>query len=181
MSETKSYKGVVKHIKAAPQEVQDYFWLAIELIEKYPWEVSLAWMFSRLELAQNSALYCAAVKLHRTDSALTRDAIDAHYMSRKDFKDIYKTIVGKHLNSAVLTPLEAAEAVRDRVMHGKTVPAADFREGITSVIDFAVAFNALVHGHAGFKPFSDLRGFKGAGKSLDKSTTNWILRGMGLR
>jgi len=177
----KSYKGVVSHINAASAEGQEYFWLAKELIEKYPWEVSLAWMFSRLELAQNMALYCAAVKLHRTDSSLTRDAIDAHYMSRKNFKEFYKTIVGKNLTAAVLSPLEDAEAVRDRVMHGKSVPAADFRKAITSVIDFAEAFNALMQSHAGLKPFSNLTGFKGAGKSLDKSTTNWILRGMGLR
>lgn len=138
-------------------------------------------MFSRVELAQNMALYCAAVKLHRTDSALTRDAIDAHYMTRKNFKEVYKTIVGKSLTDAALTPLKEAERVRDRVIHGKSVPEADYRKAIVGVVDFAVAFNVLVQTHAGFKPFSNLRGFKGAGKSLDKSTTNWILLGIGLR
>lgn len=181
MADAKSYKGVIKHINQAPQEVQDYFWLACELIEKYPWEVSLAWMFSRLELAQNMCLYCAAVKLHKTDATLTRDAIDAHYMSRKDFKELYKTIVGKTLTESILDPLKKAEGVRDRVMHGKIVPAGDFRKAIVAVIDFATGFNSLVQKHAGFKPFSDLRGFKGAGKPLDRATTNWILRGMGLR
>ena len=121
------------------------------------------------------------MKLHRTDSTLTRNAIDAHYMSRRDFRDFYCTIVGKRITDAVLEPLAKAEAIRDRVMHGKRVDQPDFREAIVSIIDFAEGFNALAMAHAGFRPFSDLRGFKGAGKSLDRSTTRWILKGMGLR
>lgn len=181
MSAAKSYRGVIKRIEEAPDEIQTYFWLASDLVETYPWEVPLAWMFSRVELAQNNCLYCAAVKLHRTDSTLTRDAIDAHYMSRKDFKEFYRTIVGKKITDAILDPLGKAETTRDRVMHGKPVSQPEFREAIVSIIEFAEGFNALVMAHAGFRPFSDLRGFKGAGKSLDRSTTRWILKGMGLR
>lgn len=181
MNDMNSYKAVIRRIESAPEEVQDYFSHASNLIRSYPWEVSLAWMFSRVELAQNNCLYCAAVKLHRTDSMLTRDAIDAHYMSRRDFRDFYRTIVGKKITDAVMEPLAKAEATRDRVMHGKSVKQPEFREAIASVVDFAEAFNALVMTHARFKPFSDLRGFKGAGKSLDRSTTRWVLKGMGLR
>ena len=40
--------------------------------------------------------------------------------------------------------------------------------------------NDWVYQAAGVRPFGDKRGFKGRAEALDKSTTRWILKGMGL-
>ena len=74
---------------------------------------------------------------------------------------------------------ERAEEIRDKVMHGKTTTDKEKREALASIIEYAERFNALVSGIAAFRPFGDLRGFKGRGQSLDKSTSRWLLKGMG--
>ena len=35
-------------------------------------------------------------------------------------------------------------------------------------------------GQAEFRPFGDLRGFKGRGQPLERTTTRWVLKGMGM-
>ena len=65
MSVPKSYKGIIERLKTAPKEIQDQFYPSVELIGKYPWQVVLAYMFSRIERVHNLTLFCGVVKLHR--------------------------------------------------------------------------------------------------------------------
>ncbi len=58
---------------------------------------------------------------------------------------------------------------------------ADMRRAIHDVFEYAKAFNTVVDGLGQFKPFGDLRGFKGRGVNLDKKTTRLILKGIGLK
>jgi hypothetical protein len=179
MSAIKSKPGLLNRFNSAPKEVRDYFTHLPKLVEGFPLDVVLSYVFAQVELAQNMALYCGIVKLHKADGQLARSAIDAHHMTRKEFRERFAVVFGSPIPDAVANSLGKAESVRDRVMHGKYTIDLDKRNAVAHVIEYAEQLNAHVHGIAGFRPFGDLRGFKGAAKSLDKSTTRWVLKGMG--
>jgi len=143
----------------------------------------LAYVFFRIELGQHRTLYCGARKLHKTESTLTWKALDGHHMTREEFRGLFRTIYGFPIDADTIDCINKAESVRDRVMHGKQVREAEKREAIARVLQYADMMNRLigVTKGLGFRPFSgDLRGVVGRLDYLDKSTTRWILKGMGL-
>ncbi|NZA03056.1 hypothetical protein H0I39_17405 [Ottowia beijingensis] len=83
------------------------------------------------------------------------------------------------MNDSTSEKIKKAERVRDRVIHGKQVSDPDMRQAIIDVIEYAKALNKDLKAAAGFEPFGDLRGFKGRAQSLEKSTTIWLLKGLG--
>ncbi len=174
-----SRRGVVKVYTGCSKEVRDYFDHLPRLAEDYPWDVCISYMFGLVELAQNNTLYCGMVKLHKVDSELAKKAIDGHPMHRDDFKNFYKAIFARNAKQATFCKLKEAATIRDRILHGKQVSEKDKRKAIVNILDFAVRFNHDLFEIAGFKPFGVLRGFKGAGKPLGKSTSRWVLKGIG--
>src|SRR6185295_12332447 len=122
-----TWKGVVKHLAAQPVEVRDYFEHFSSLAEDYPWEVSLSYVFGRIEIAHRMALYCGAVKRHRAERTLARHAIQSHHMTRDDFQNLFENVHGKAIPKAIAKKLKEAESVRDKVMHGKTATAEEQR------------------------------------------------------
>jgi hypothetical protein len=169
----------VNRLASSTHEVQRYFPHAPKLAKEFPWEVCLAYMFARVELAHNMAIYCGTVKLHRADAELARKAVMQQHMTREGFRDLFKAIYQHAIPDAALAKLADAEGVRDKVLHGKSASDGDMRKAVVRVVEYAEAFNAFSRGVAGVMPFDDLRGFKGRAKSLDKSTTRWLLKGMG--
>lgn len=181
MNHTKSRKGVTWRFEESAENVRVYFQHAPQLLEGgYPYGIVLAWMFARLELAHNMAIYCGIVKLHRGDATVTRNVLDTHHMTRDGFRKLFKLVFDKPLKKEIATTLNIAERVRDKTMHGKDVTDAEYREAIVAVVDYAEAFNEFMTESGEFLPFGDLRGFKGRGQALDKKTTQWVLRGMGV-
>ena len=174
----KTYKGVIARFRQAPDEIQTYFTPSVELIEKYPWEVTLAYMFSRIELAQNMALYCGVVKLHRAHREVAWSAIDSLHIKRKDFEELFETVFGKPLKQKIINKISEAKIIRDKTMHGKDVSDAELRKAVFRLIEYSELFNEFVSQTAGFKPFGNLKGFKGRAEPLDKATTMWLLKGM---
>jgi len=180
MNKIKSKPGLLAFFVACPQPVRAYFVHVPRLIEEFPLDVALAYVFSQLEMAQNMAIYCGATKLHRCDSALTWRAVTSHRMTRADFREKFELIYGKAIPDAISKLVVTAEAVRDRVMHGKTTTDDDKRNAIAHALQYATDLNDFVASVGGPRPFAnDLRGFKGSAKSLPPSTTRWILKGMG--
>ena len=179
MTLARSRKGVLNDYNAAPAQVQKFFVHLPKLLDDLSLDVSLSYVFSQVELAQNLTLYCGIVKLHRADSTLARTAIDTHHMSRGDFKQKFEAVFGKPIPEKIGKLLETAEATRDRVMHGKSTTEKEKRQALVDVLQYAREFNELVVSLASFRPFGELRGFKGRAKPLDKSTTRWLLKGMG--
>ena len=151
------------------------------LLKDYPLDVSISYLFGLVELAQNKSLYCGMVKLHRVDAELARKAVDLHPMLRTDFRQFYEAIFGKKPTATTFVKLKEAEAIRDRIVHGKEASEREKRKAIVDIIEFAELFNDDVNEIAGFQPFGDLRGFKGRGQPLNKSTSRWILKGMGFK
>ena len=65
MSVPKSYLGILKLYESQPQEVQTYFCHLSALIgADMPYDVALAYLFSRVERAHRRTLYCGITKLY---------------------------------------------------------------------------------------------------------------------
>lgn len=161
MSRPRTRREVVARFADSPSEVKRYFEHLDELVENYPWEIALSYMFWRVELAQTNTIYCGIVKLHAANAQLARKVVDSYRLSRPQFKEKFSMVFGRPLSQTLSNRLGKAEKVRDRVIHGKTVHDADEREAVLDILDFAEGFNAFVYSLAGFKPFGNLRGFKG--------------------
>lgn len=172
-------RSLKNRLDASPAQVRSYFDELPDLLANFSLDVALAYMFARVELAHNMALYCGVVKLHKANREVARSVIDAHHMTRTDFHDRFEIVFGRSFPKDASVLLEGAEDVRDKVMHGKRPLEREKREAIAAVLDYAVKLNDVLGGIAGFRPFGDLRGFKGRGKSLPKATSRWILKGMG--
>lgn len=176
----RSWRGVRKRLSEAPNEVQWYFEPVAELIEHYPWEVSLSYLFARVERAHLMAIYCGVVKLHKADATLASKAVDLFHNTREEFQAKFENVFGRKIPKPLQETLEQAQTVRDRVLHGKTVSESEYRMAITTIVHYATEFNGVCYETGGFRPFGDLRGYKGAASSLDTSTSRWLLRGIGL-
>jgi hypothetical protein len=175
-----SYKTVINCFKEASENVRWHFEeLPDLLIDGYSYEVSLAYLFLRTERAQNSALYCGAVKLHRANTDITSRAINAQYLSRTEFLKLYENVFAKALPNVIRDKIKFAEKIRDRVVHGKKVSDNDMRVAHVDVLEYAEAMNVEIYEVAGFQPFGNLRGFKGRARSLDEKTSRWLLKGLG--
>ena len=149
------------------------------LVADFPLEVALSYIFSRVEFAHNMTLYCGIVKLHRAEPSMARAAVDTQHMTRQQFRDKFQAIYGAPISEPTTRLIKSAEAVRDKVMHGKTTTEKVRRGAIDHVLEYANRLNAEVLKLGGPMPFGDLRGFKGRGEALDSSTTRWVLKGMG--
>jgi len=145
--------------------------------------VLLAYCFFRLEQGQRITLFCGARKLHKTDSELTWKAIDGHYMSRENFQRFFEVIFSAGIPAPIQEIIKPAEDIRDRLMHGRGLDEGEVREAISRVLHYASAINGFLDSrNAGFRTFvGDLRGFVGRLEALDKSTSRWILKGMGFQ
>lgn len=175
-----SWRGVINRYKDCSDEVQAYFADIPSLIEEYDWEVALGFMFTRVEKAHNVMLYCGAVKHHQANTEVARNFVDQHHITRKEFRRLFKNVFGKSIKAPLRNMLEEAETVRDKIVHGKSASPADKRKATVRILEYAEGMNSFVNDVAGFKPFTtDLRGFKGRKAALDKSTTSWLMRGLG--
>jgi len=174
-----SYKAVLKHYASTPGDVQNYFKDLPLLIQDYDWDVCIAYQFIRVETAQNRTLYGGVVKLHGADPDIADSMLYSLHITRNSFLTLVETIFSAPLPVVVSDKLKFAEKVRDKTVHGKGISQADARQSLVDVLDYATDLNTFVEGIAGFRPFGDMRGFKGAGQPLAKPTTKWLLKGIG--
>jgi len=171
---------VLARIERLPDDVKSWFQIVPELIEGYEWEVSISYVFTKVETVKHFTLYKGLLKRHRTDAQLTWDLLDKDHMSRSRFLDLYRIIFDEPIPSLITAHLAAAETVRDRVAHGKGVTDAQARFCLMEAFAFAQDFNDHVASSAGFRPFGEGRGIRGRAQPLGKETTRWVLRGMGI-
>ncbi|MDX9859157.1 MAG: hypothetical protein RBT76_15335 [candidate division Zixibacteria bacterium] len=174
-----SIMALERKYKSCSVGVRGYFDQFPDLISKFKLDVCLAYMFFRTEMAQNTILYCGVVKLHRADQAVARKAIEAQYLTRQSFLELFANVFSAPLPDAIAKTIKSAEKTRDRVLHGKLVEPSEIREALHDVLDYASLMNFHLEKVAGFKPFGDLRGFKGRTASLEKQTSRWLLKGLG--
>jgi hypothetical protein len=177
----KNYKQVLTTFKAQPNNIREYFEDFPELVENFEWGVSISYVFSRIEIAKHRTLYGGLVKLHGTSAKKTSAALDKHQMKRKQFVELFSVIFGTAIEKATLEKLSEAEAIRDKVAHGKPLTDAQARKCLADALEFAAAFDEFVSKlPQGFSPFGNMQGFKGAKAALSDKTTYWVLKGMGI-
>lgn len=175
-----TYKAILKYFESRSDQVRGYFYdLGYLLNDGYSYEIILAYLFLKVEQAQNRALYGGVVKIHRGQAIFCKRIINQQHLTRDGFKDLYKNIFGHPVNKETSEKIETAEKIRDKVIHGKTIPAKEQRTAIIDVLDYAESLNQDIHQIAGFKPFGSMKGFKGRADSLDTRTTKWVMRGLG--
>jgi hypothetical protein len=179
MATATTYIGVKKRFNESTEAVRWYFDQLPILLNDFPLEVCLAYVFLRTEKAQNRTLYCGVVKLHGAHTAIAESAINKQHLTRDGFHGLYEKVFGHKIPDATAAKIKKAEETRDRVVHGKAVNDASMREAILDVIEYVELMNEDLKKSAGFEPFGDLRGFKGRGRSLKKETTRWLLKGLG--
>lgn len=179
LSQIKTKSGLLKVYLACSSPVRSYFEHLPKLLNQFPLDVTLSYAFTRLELAQNMALYCGVVKVHRADAKLASNAISTHHMTREGFVKLYSTVFGFDLPKGAAQALKTAEDTRDAVLHGKPATQERLRNAIARVLEYAEAINAQLSDKHNLRPFGDLRGFSGRAKKLEKTTTRFMLKGMG--
>jgi hypothetical protein len=180
MTTPSNWRGVVAKFNGLDPKVREYFSHLPGLAEHYPWEVAISYLYARVELAHNMLIYCSVVKLHRVHTEIASKGINNHHMTRDGFRTLFQTVTGKSIRADTLAKISYAEGVRDRLLHGKSVSEEQKRKAVVDILDYAIAFNADAHVCCGIKPFGKLKGFKGRTKPLDKSTSRWVLKGMGI-
>ena len=181
MTAPKSRKGVVQQYKQCSRDVRDYLEHLPDLADDFPLDVALSYMFARVEQAHLDSLYCGVVKLHEAQKDVASQTILSQHMTRESFAQFFKAIFGKDVPPRTADRLNEAYKVRNKVLHGKLASEADMRKAVGRLLEYAEEFNGFVESAAGFRPLGDLRGFKGRAESLPKSTTRWLLKGMGFR
>ena len=171
---------LIRVFESQPNEIKSYFGQSPELIKNFSWDVSISYIFSRIEIVKRTSLYCGLVKIHWTQPALTRSLLDKEHITRARFKDLFRVIFDKQISPEILAKLSRAEAIRDKVAHGKSLTQAEARQCIADALGFANDYSYFMLETLGSSPFADLRGFKGRAEPLTKETTRWVLRGMGI-
>ncbi len=174
-----SYIALLKKYDSCSEDVKKYFDLLPQLIKDYPHSVSLAYVFFQTEKAQNRVLYGGVVKLHRGNASTVENLVSAAHITRESFILLFKNIFDRELPQTIATKIKVAEKTRDKLLHGKKVTDASLREAISDVLDYAESVNTEIDSLAGFKPFGDMRGFKGRRETLDPKTTKWLMKGLG--
>ncbi len=180
MANVPTYKALQKCYDLKSPEVKSHFEHLPKLIGKdLSYEIAIAYVFLKIEQAQNRALYGGVVKVHRCNAEFARRLMNFQHLTREGFKDLYKNVFGRALTSTTADLMADAESSRDKVIHGKTVTDNELRGAIADVLAYAEAFNSEVNVAAGFKPLGNMRGFKGRAEPLDTRTSKWLMRGLG--
>lgn len=178
-TQIKSKPGLLNAYRNCSQEVKDYFLHIPQLLNQYPMDVCLAYVFARLELGQNMALYCGVVRIHKVDSNLARNAVGTFHMKRKLFVELYKSVFDVALPSTAHADLKSAEKTRDAVMHGKPMTDDAMRNAIARALEFAEAINRQLDRKYALRPYGSLKGFAGKARKLDARTSRFVLKGIG--
>ena len=178
--EIRSIPGLHNAYNGHSDEIREYFEHIPKLIDFFPLDVCLAYVFARLELGQNMALYCGAVRIHKANSQVAKGAVGTHHMTRYEFIDLYKNIFDLELPKEAHDELKAAENTRDAVMHGKPPLVRDLRNAISRVLEYAEAMNEQLNSAHGLKPFGSLQGFATKG-NYNKKTSRLVLKGLGFK
>lgn len=175
-----NWLGVVSRIDASTEEVKSFFDPLSNLVENYSWEVSIGYLFTRVEQAHNHLLRGAAVKMHSVNASTADRFVDGCHITRKEFSRLYKNVVGRSIPARSVKLLSDAEKIRDRVVHGKRVVPRDQRMAIVYIVEYAESINAEIQKRAKFSPFKyDQRGYVGRKATLPESTSAWVMKGLG--
>ncbi len=140
---------------------------------KITWDITIAYLFMKIEQAQRMALYAALVKEYKVDKELAVKFLDNLPLRRDDFLKIYEILMKEKLCNRTIEIGKNAAKVRDKIMHGKglvhgrgilfgeKVKTHEKRDAVVFVFEYAKLFNEQTQGIFGFEPFGRMQGFAG--------------------
>jgi len=174
-------KTLIAKFEGMPVGIQDYFSPCHKLMSDadIPWDVVISYMFSKIEAAQRATLYVGIRRKHKCQKDLVWKAIDREPLYKDEFRVFFKKVFGKSISKKTDEILLPATTVRNKIMHGYGASDAEKKKAISAIMDYCTEFNNEMSDIGGFQPFGSLQGAIGASKFLDKSTTKWMLIGMG--
>jgi hypothetical protein len=172
-------RTVMDQFDSCPEEIRTCLSDLPRLLDSFPLDVSISYLFTQIQRAHNATLCSGAVRVHKANRNVARAAVGAQRVTIGAFPEQFEAVFGKPIPDEVTDELEAAEIVHGKILNGQRTLEKEKRETIGHVLDYALALNRFVNGLAKFKPFSDQRGSDGCAESLSKSTTRWMLKGMG--
>jgi len=172
-------RTVIEQFDSCPEEIRAYLADLPRLLDSFPLEVAISYLFTQIQRAHNATLCSGAVRVHKANRNVARAAVGAQQITREGFQIQFETVFGRPIPEEVKQELEAAQIVHDKILNGQRTSGKEKREAIGRVLDYARALNRFVNRLAKFKPFGDQRGSDGCAESLNKATTRWMLKGMG--
>ena len=181
MSVPKNYRQVLNEYEACPEYIQKYFEVFPDLIE-FPYEVSIGYLFSRIERAHKMAFYVCIVRRYKLDPATTRKIVINQRMERPRFKNFFEKIFGCEMPADALKELGEADQVRNNILHGDDFTDNDARKAIACILKYAQLFNSFVNKIEGFKPLDTLSGtLPNRAPLIEEPATLLALKGMGFK
>lgn len=177
--EPAQYRTVLQAFNRLDKGVRNYLQDVESLIEEKQYGIALAYGFALTERVEHTALYGGLIKTHRCDTGLAWKSLDSLHVTREKMRQLLRDVFKAPLPKTVSSLRKVAEDVRDRFVHGKEVPDKDHRVALVALLKYAEGLNAHIQKQGGFSPFRSLQGIKGRAKALDRSTTRWVLKGIG--
>jgi len=174
-----------KHIERAfnklPEKTRDYYEHFPSLLNDSLLDVSIAYLFMGIERAHFRALHCGLTVKHKADAAVTDAVLTRQRISRRDFEKFFKAVFGEKVEAGTLRKLREAEKIRDKVIHGREPTDAENKRAIIGALEYIKGFvKQIEKNHKLLNPFGPLKGVGGLKKTrLPKTTTRWVLKGMG--
>lgn len=175
MNTPANYRQVAKLYDSLSPTLQKYLKHFPKLINNndLPLEITIAYLFQKLESAHRRALYGIIVKKYFADAKSTHEKISKSKLRRKELDKLFERItLSIPHNTKKL--LQDAESIRDDSMHGRKVKVQQLREAISNVLNYLETFNSHVCSAFNIKPCGGMRGFTGKAKKLDEKTTHLI-------
>ena len=95
------------------------------LLKSFSWEVSTAYLSTKIEQGQRRAIYCGIVRLHEVDADLARKSVDQWDMTRAGFREMFRTVFGRRLPVIARASASPTKQIRRRELE-------QFRQSIES-------------------------------------------------
>jgi hypothetical protein len=181
MTPPKSYKSLKSVYDTLDSDVKSYLSKLEPLLsdgENY--EIALAYCFLKLEEGHHRALKCGLVRIHKCASSKVDSELEKQHFTADKYAAVFKNVFSKAIPQQVKEYLSKAQAIRNKLIHGKTTTNPKRREAIYYALVYMNQLGGFVRDETGKNPYGDLRGLAGKTKMLPPSSTIWMLKGFGL-
>lgn len=179
MALSASKTQLIDRFNAASKRVQEHFKHLPALTQDFPVSVAVSYAFDRVAVAHNTTIVAGLVKKYRLNKDVAREIADFQRGSWDEFHYEYQTVFGSVIPDEISDQFAAAEMKRDHLLSGKRVSSTEQGAAVELLLAYADTLDAFVAKDAKLHPFSDLTGVKSRSTPLDKTTSRWILKGMG--
>ncbi len=182
-----------RYNELADDDMKWYFDSFFELVQKpanptITWDITIAYLFLKIEQAQRMALYAFMIKKHRINKRLASKVAGSMRLGREDFIRLYETLAEESFCKDANKYYDDAVKTRNKIMHGKSLVHGrgmlfadkaddpERRDAVVFVFEYAVLFNKQykkifankkTNKILKSKPFGKMQGFAAGIKFVD--------------